>query len=478
MAQPPRDHAFVKTTKPKAAAAARIGSGLAVRKRAELLGLLRPCFDRAGPWLQAGKYVSALASELPERNGWTIAQHAGDRTPDATQRLLNRASWDTFAAMSEIRRFAAAGLDEAARRGGRGGGLAVGALDETGQQKRGEATAGVKRQYMGCAGRVENGINTVHLSYVREKTGHALAGARQWIPAEHIDDPVKSLVMGLPLDLQFRTKGQLAIEICKDAHADGLKFDFICGDEVYGSCTRLREFLQGQEQAYVLRVASNFTLTLAPGTKVTCAEAVSRLARDNRRWEVRSAGKGSKGERWYGWAWIGTASPRHHLLVRRHTRTGELAFHYCYVPEGQLLTKTRLIRAAGLRWPAEEDFEFGKDQFGLDQCQVRLYTAIIRHVVLVMAALAVCAVTAALLKDRTDTQAPPPVSPGQPPPAEPGMIPLTVPEIRRLLAALCLPHPPGHAGHWLDWRRRHQARSRWFHQRARLARDAEITLVS
>jgi hypothetical protein len=87
----------------------------------------------------------------------------------------------------------------------------------------------------------------------------------------------------------------------------------------------------------------------APGTKATCAEAVKRLVKDSRRWEVRSAGKGSKGERWYAWAWIGTASPRHHLLVRRYLRTGELAFHYCYVPEGQLLTKTRLIRADGVR---------------------------------------------------------------------------------------------------------------------------------
>jgi hypothetical protein len=149
------------------------------------------------------------------------------------------------------------------------------------------------------------------------------------------------------------------------------------------------------------------------------------------------------------------------------------------VPEGQLLTKTRLIRAAGLRWPVEEDFEFAKDYFGPDQCQARLYTAITRHVVLVMAALAVCAVTAALLRDRTDTQAPPPASPDQPAPAEPGMIPLTVPEIKRLLAAVLLrPNPPAHAGHWLNWRRRHQARSRWHHKRARLARDAENALVS
>ncbi len=319
----------------------------------------------------------------------------------------------------------------------------------------------------------------MHLSYVREKTGHALIGARQWIPAAHIADPVKSLVTGLPPDLVFRTKGQLAMGICADALAEGIRFDFMCGDEVYGSCTQLRAFLEDSDQGYVLRVPSSFRLTLAAGVTLTCEQAVRQLLTGTRRWEIRSAGKGSKGDRWYRWAWLATASPRHHLLVRRHIMTGELAFHYCYVPEGQPVTLTRLVRAAGLRWPVEEDFEFGKDCFGLDQSQVRLYTAIARHTVLVMAALAICAVTAALLKDRTDTQAPPPTRPDQPPPPEPGMIPLTVPEIQRLLAAaLARPSPPGHADHWSGWTRRHQARSRWYHQRARLARNAKITLVS
>ncbi len=89
------------------------------------------------PWLQAGKYAAALMSQIPRRNGWTIAAHVGDRTPDKTQRLLNRAVWDTAAAMRVVRRFAVAGLDEAARRAGRRRGLAVGAIDETGQVKQG-----------------------------------------------------------------------------------------------------------------------------------------------------------------------------------------------------------------------------------------------------------------------------------------------------------------------------------------------------
>ena len=177
-AQPPVDDACVKTTNPKAAAAARIGAALARRKRVELLELLRPCFARTEPWLQAGKYAAVVMSQIPERNAWTIAAHAGDRAPDKTQRLLSRAVWDTFAAMGVVRRFAVAGLVEAAARTGRRRGLAVGAIDETGQVKAGTQTAGVKRQYLGCVGKVANGINTVHLAYVREGTGHALIAER------------------------------------------------------------------------------------------------------------------------------------------------------------------------------------------------------------------------------------------------------------------------------------------------------------
>ena len=221
----------MRTTESKAAAAARIGTALARRKRAELLERLRPCFARTEPWLQAGKYAAAVMSDLRRRNGWRIAERSGDRTPDRTQRLLNRAVWDTFAAMGVVRRFAVAGLDEAARKTGRHRGLAAGAIDETGQVKAGARTAGVKRQYLGCVGKVANGINTVHLSYVREGTGHALIGAREWIPAEHISDSARAVIMGLPPDLAFRTKGQLAIDILTEVFADGVRLDFVSGDE-------------------------------------------------------------------------------------------------------------------------------------------------------------------------------------------------------------------------------------------------------
>ena len=268
----------MRTTEPKAAAAATIGAALARRKRAELLELLRPCFTRTQPRLQAGKYAAALMSQIPKRNGWTIAAQAGDRAPDKTQRLLSRAVWDTFAATGVVRRFAVAGMDEAARTAGRRRGPAVGAIDETGQVKTGTRTAGVKRQYLGCAGKVANGINTVHLPYAREGTGHALIGAREWIPAGQIRDRATSAVTGLPEDLAFRTKGQLAIDILTEAVDDGVLLDIVCGDEVYGSCTQLREYLEDHGQAYVLRVPSSFRLMLSGGVTLTCKQAAARLA--------------------------------------------------------------------------------------------------------------------------------------------------------------------------------------------------------
>jgi SRSO17 transposase len=198
--------------------------------------------------------------------------------------------------MKAVRRFAVAGLDQAARPGGRRG-LAVAAIDETSQVKQGERTAGVKRHYLGCAGKVANGITTVHLAYARAGTGHALIAARQWIPREHLDDPVKRRVMRLPPDLAFRTKGQLAIDLLAEVLADGIRLDFACGDEVYGSCTQLREYLESRGQAYVLRVPSDFYLTAARGVRLTCKQAAATLLNGRRGWEVRSAGTGAKGQR-------------------------------------------------------------------------------------------------------------------------------------------------------------------------------------
>ena len=119
----------------------------------------------------------------------------------------------------------------------------------------------------------------------------------------------------------------------------------------------------------------------------------------------------------------------------------------------------------------EEDFRLGKTGFGLADSQVRCYTALTRHLALTMAALAVCAVTAALARERTSTLARPPASPDDLPPQDPGLIPLTAAEVKRVFNLITRTWQSiRHHLHWSWWRRRHQARARWFHQRARLRR--------
>ncbi|MGH3997353.1 MAG: transposase [Pseudonocardiaceae bacterium] len=247
---------------------------------------------------------------------------------------------------------------------------------------------------------------------------------------------------------------------------------WVTADEVYGRDPAVRAFCEDRGVGYVLGVPCSFTLTLTSGRRVRADQALKLMPA--RAWNRASCGPGSKGDRTYTWAWIATASPHHHLLVRRnlHDPTDQ-AYFFCYVPDDRPVTLGTLVRVAGMRWPVEEDFQVGKDQFGLDHSQVRLYTALIRHLVLTMTALAICAVTTATMRQTTSTLPPAPTHPDDEPPEDPGLIPLTVAEVKRLLILLT----PTRCGpilhlHWAWWRRRHQARARWFHQRTRLRREA------
>jgi len=429
----------------------------------ELMAGLAGGFARVEPRREARKYITGLISDLPRKNCWALAEHAGDATPDKMQRLLERAAWDAFAAMRAVRGFVVGHL------GDRAGAVLV--IDESGQEKAGEHTAGVKRQYLGCAGRIANGINVVYASYAAP-AGHAVIAARLYLPADWAGDRERRRTAGVPDDLEFKTKPQLAIEMVGEIIAEGSCPPWVTGDEVYGRDAKLRVFLEARSIGYVLGVPCPFRITVPTGQKAR-ADHAARLV-PAAAWQTASAGQGSKGERDYGWAWLATASPRHHLLIRRSLADPlDLAFFYCHVPAGRACSFTTLIRTAGRRWPVEEDFEFGKSHFGLADSQVRHYTPICRHLVLTMAALAVCAVTAALARPRTSTLARPPTSPDDLPLEDPGLIALTVAEIKRVFNLITRTWQSiRHYLRWSWWRRRHQARARWFHQRARLRRKA------
>jgi len=432
----------------------------AEQKLAELMGRLGAYFTRVEPVRQAGKYVRGLMSDLPRKNCWTLAEYAGDRTPDRMQRLLERASWNTLEAMDTVRDFVVEHLADPQ-------GLTVLVLDESGDEKTGTHTAGVKRQYVGCAGKVANAVNFVNATYSTPR-GHALVGSRLYVPAEHLADDQVRTQMGIPTSLSFNTKPELGLELLAQHLAAGIDIGWCTADAVYGRDRKLRRFCEDNGVGYVLGVPCSFQITLAVGVTMRADATLKMLSR--RAWQVVSCGPGSKGDRCYAFAWLGTASPRHFLLIRRSlAKPSEVAYFYCFVPEHTPATLGVLVAVCGRRWTVEEDHEFGKDQFGFDQSQARLYTPIMRHITLVMAALAVCAVTAA--HARANTAPPPtPTRPDQPPPPDPGLIPLTVVEVKRLYNLLTRAWQDiEHHLHWSWWRRRHQARARWYHHRARLA---------
>ncbi len=436
-----------------------VEAGRVEEKLGVLIGRIGSYFSRVEPVRQVRKYVRGLMSDLPRKNCWTLAEYAGDVTPDRMQRLLERASWNTFAVMRAVRDFVAEHLADPHA-------PAVLVLDESGQEKSGTATAGVKRQYVGCAGKVANAVNFVNATYSTPR-GHALIGSRLYIPAEHLDDQATRTNMGIDPGHEFRSKPQLGCELLTDAVDAGVRVDWCTADAVYGRDRDLREECEKRGIGYSLGVPCSFRIQLS-SKAVVRADATLKLI-PARAWQIASCGPGSKGDRRYAFAWLGTASPRHFLLIRRSlSKPSDLAYFYCYVPDHVPATLANLVAVTGQRWTIEEDHEFGKDQFGFDQSQVRLYTPIMRHITLAIAALAVCAVTAA--EARADASPlPTPSSPIEPPPADLALIPLTVVEVKKLfnLATHAL-RSTEHYLYWSWWRRRHQARARWYHHRARL----------
>jgi hypothetical protein len=246
--------------------------------------------------------------------------------------------------------------------------------------------------------------------------------------------------MGLPAGLAFRTKGQLATGILAGAFAGGVRLDVVCGDQVYGAHTELRDYLKDHDQAYVLRVPSSFRLILAGAITVTGKQATARLP-SRRGWEIRSAGIGAPRTTLVRLGMAGhrlPAAPPADPPPPGVQRTGLSLLLPARQPAGIAVAAGPRRRAA---LASRENFEFGKSCFGPGQSQVCLYTAIARHTVLAMAAPAICAVTTALLRRRTSTQSPAPVLPDQPPVRRPRDHPAHHP---RNWAPRVTPMPDGH----------------------------------
>src|SRR3954465_6981475 len=430
---------------PAVVARARVGPAGWSAGVDELLERIGGRFGRIGGRRRVRGFLFALLADLPRKNCWTIAEHAGEATPDGMQHLLARAVWDTDGVGADLRNYVIAHLADPA---------AVLVIDETGDVKKGSRTVGVQRQYTGTAGRIENAQVAVYLTY-SAKGGHALIDRELYLPRSWTDDPGRCAAAGAPAGGGFATKPALATWMLTRALDAGLPARWVAGDEVYGADPTLRAALEGRRIGYVLAIAGNRRLRTAAGP---IRADVLAAALPRRAWQRLSSGPGVKGQRYYDWACIDlpdsdrAARPgRWWLLIPRSRRTGELAFYRCYAPTPVRLIQ--LVAVAGRRWTIEGCFQGSKGLAGLDEHQVRRWLPWRRWTLLAMLAHALLVVLAV---GEHAAGAPPP-----------GLIPLTCNELQRLLLrrvlepARCPTDPDaGPRGG-----RRHQSRPRPSHYR-------------
>lgn len=405
-------------------------------------------FTRVEPRRTARAFVTGLLSGLPRTNCWTLAEHAGDTTPDKMQNLLSRARWDADTVRDDIRDLAVEYLGDTE---------AMLVIDETGDLKKGTHSLGTQRQYTGTAGRIENAQVGVFLTYTTT-IGHTLIDREIYLPRSWTDDPDRCAAAGIPADTGFATKPALATRMVLRALDAGVPAGWVAGDEVYGNDPGLRGALEARGVGYVLAVGC--AARIATTTGVYRVDTLAGML-PARAWQRLSAGAGAKGYRYYDWAWVGipvTAGQSGHrwVLIRRNRRTRELAFYRCYA--SGLVGLPVLVRVAGRRWTVEQSFQTSKGQTGLDEHQVRTWRSWYRWTTLVLVAHVFLAIATAA---------------AQALPVPVGLIPLTLNEFRHLFAALVIApaQPVRHVGLFSYWRRRHQYRARQAHYQRQSNRE-------
>jgi SRSO17 transposase len=365
-------------------------------------------FTRPASRRQAGAYLRGLLGPVERKNGWQLAEHAGDPTPDRMQWLLGRARWDADRVRDDLRAYVLEHLAGAA---------AVLVGDETGVPKKGSKSVGVQRQYCGRLGKVDNCQVGVLLAYA-SPSGAAFVDRELYLPTSWAADAGRRAEAGVPTDVTFRTKPALLRAMLERLLTAGVPVPWVAADEEYGSAPALRAWLAARRIPAVLGVRANEPLRVTrvvplvafvrgqtPGPPVDTVVAVEQSARETAAtlapddWQTISAGDGAQGPRLYDWASVPLAEPApggwaHRLLVRRsRSDTAEAAFYRVCAPADTPLTEQ--VRVAGTRWRIEDALGEAKGAAGLDHYEVRKWDGWYRHVTLSLLAHAFLVVTRA-----------------------------------------------------------------------------------
>jgi SRSO17 transposase len=342
-------------------------------------------FARVETRRRAFGYVRGLLSPLERKNGWTLAEQAGDRSPNGLQAMLQSPCWDPDEVRDDVRDWAVAQLaDEDA----------VLVVDETGFLKKGRMSAGVQRQYSGTAGRTENCQIGTFLAYA-SPVGRVLIDRELYVPQCWIGDRCRCRAAAIPDEVVFATKPEQARAMLERALTAGVPFGWFTADEVYGQNLGLRSWLEATDVFYVMATRTDQRVPSGLFTTSRVDEMVAKLPAGA--WKRRSCGDGAHGPRVYDWVSVPIrrdfgSQRRGWVLARRSVADPtEVAYYVCYGPRGTRLRE--LVRVAGARWAVEETFQTAKNEVGLDHYQNRRYDAWYAHITLAMAASAFLAVT-------------------------------------------------------------------------------------
>ena len=268
----------------------------------------------------AFRYMAAL-SRGTRANCWDLAEAAGYEGQHRMQALLCSYVWDWKDLRAELPGLAAAWLPDL-ERDLIGPGIAI---DETAHLKHGDATACVAPQHAGCTGKVENCVTTVFSACVTAN-GQAWADFDVYMPRRWADDLPRRRAAGIPDDLAFATKPDLAIGQVQRLRAAGLALMWAAFDEVYGRSGKLRKACRGAGLAYVAIIPCDWQVTLPSGAVISAEDAVKDAV-----FERRSCGTGTKGPRFSDWAMTATSTPGEYLLIRRLiSRPDQYTFYLCW----------------------------------------------------------------------------------------------------------------------------------------------------
>jgi SRSO17 transposase len=340
------------------------------------LGRYRGCFLQGRTARHFDDYCRGLLSDLPRKSVEPIALASGTAVR-TLQEFLVTADWDHLEARDTLQRHLAGviGALPADRLG------TVGVFDETSCVKQGGKTPGVQRQHLGCVGKIDNGIVTVHVGVARGRFS-ALLDADLYLPRSWDQDRERCFEAGIPDDVRYQAKWRIAFDQLLRLHANGVRFDWLTFDEGYGSKVPLLTLLSLAGQKFVAEVPVNFWVRLEGREGAHRADGVLTAA-DARLGPRCRMPRQAGPDQWWRAVGVAVQVAGHDdtLVAAINEATGELKYFVTNATDQPLRV---VLPVAFRRATVEHGFRLGKQEAGLMHYEGRQYTGLMRHLILAL----------------------------------------------------------------------------------------------